>query len=157
MILRPLLFVIALLIAGCVPASVQVKAVGNGEAHQVSDMLAWSQRVSQSPPDEQRRELAAAGQAFGRERNPRARLRLALLLAYPGGAVSDDTRAMNVLEPFANITPESGPLAQLGGLLYVQVGERIREQRRAQQMKEQLDALRAMERNLLDREQSRNR
>jgi hypothetical protein len=37
------------------------------------------------------------------------------------------------------------------------VGERVKEQRRAQQMKEQLDALRAVERNLLEREQSRTK
>ncbi len=130
---------------------------GDNEARQVSELLAWSQRVAQLSADEQRKEMAGVGQAYARERSVQARLKLALLLAQPGSAVNDDARAVGLLEPFANIAPGSGPLRQFGGLLYVQVGERVKEQRRAQQMKEQLDALRAVERNLLEREQSRTK
>jgi len=48
-------------------------------------------------------------------------------------------------------------MQQFAGLLYAQVNERLREQRRATQFKEQLDALKDVERKIIEREQARPR
>src|SRR6266700_3654589 len=44
---------------------------------------------------------------------------------------------------------------RLAGLLHAQISERLREQRRAAQLKEQLEALKAIERKIIEREQAR--
>ncbi|HYS50854.1 MAG TPA: hypothetical protein VEM33_03165, partial [Burkholderiales bacterium] len=51
----------------------------------------------------------------------------------------------------------SGPMQQFAGLLHAQISERLREQRRTVQLKEQLEALKAVERNIMEREQARPR
>jgi hypothetical protein len=140
--------------AGCAQIST---LTGPDEAHQVGVLVAGAQAAARKPADEQRRELAAATDSFNRERSPAARLRLALLLAQPGSAINDDARALALLEPYAAANPNGGALVQLGSLLQAQVADRIREQKRAQQLKEQIDALRAVDRNLMERGQTRNR
>jgi hypothetical protein len=154
--MKSLLALLLLVLAGCgqLPWS-----SARDDAGEAAELLAYGQRAGQLSAEEQRRELAQANQAYARERSPRNRLRLALLLAQPGGAVNDDARAVGLLEAFA-VTPASpggGSVQQLGALLHAQVAERLKEQRRAQQMKEQIDALRALERNLIDRGQSKPR
>src|SRR6266581_4210462 len=44
---------------------------------------------------------------------------------------------------------------RLALLLHAQISERLREQRRAAQLKEQLEALKAIERKIIEREQAR--
>jgi hypothetical protein len=46
-------------------------------------------------------------------------------------------------------------MQQFAELLHAQIGERLREQRRAAQLKDQLDALKAIERKIIEREQAR--
>lgn len=147
------------LLLGLVAACAQLPpfAGGGEESRQVTVLIASGQRAARSPPDEQRRELAAATEAFARDRNAAARLRLALLLSLPGSAVNDDARAASLLEPLAAPAAAATPLNQFGALLHAQVAERIREQKRAQQLREQIDALRAVERNLMERAQPRTR
>jgi hypothetical protein len=43
------------------------------------------------------------------------------------------------------------------GLLHAKISERLREQRRTAQLKEQLEALKAVERKIIEREQGRPR
>ena len=141
-------------LAGCAQIAT---LTGPDEAHQVGVLVAGAQAAARKPADEQRRELAAATDSFNRERGAAARLRLALLLAQPGSAINDDARALVLLEPYAAANPNGGALVQLGALLQAQVADRLREQKRAQQLKEQIDALRAVDRNLMERGQTRNR
>jgi hypothetical protein len=80
------------------------------------------------------------------------------LLSLPGTAFADDARAAGLLEPLASAeTGASGPMRQFAGLLHAQISERLREQRRAAQLKEQLDALKEVERKIIEREQTRVR
>jgi len=152
------------LLASCAP----VALVDGGESRQLAEMLAWSQRVATSAPELQRRELSVAGRAFSRSAGTEQRLRLALLLAQPGSVVADDKRAATLLQPFSTAGNEAGTLNQFGGLLHAQVNERVREQRRAQQhreqfeleqkkaqqYREQIEALRDLEKNLRERNQT---
>ena len=124
------------------------------ESRQLADLLAWSQRVAQFVPEMQRRELNEANRAFSRDPGTLARLRLALLLARPGSAIADDNRAAILLEPFAANGENAGPLRQFGGVLHAQVSDRQKEQKRSQQYREQIEALRDLERNLRERGQA---
>jgi len=140
------------------------------ESRHVTELIGYTQQVAALRSDEQRRELNVSNQMFSKHRDAYSRMRLALLLALPGTAFNDDTRAANLLEPLAG-NPESGPMQQFAGLLYSHLSERLRRsaqlkeqteamkaaERNATQLKEQLDAMRAIERKLLERELGRPR
>jgi hypothetical protein len=129
----------------------------NEEYRQLSELLGFAQRLGQMNADEQRRELNNLNTILNRdksiERALPARLRLALLLSQPGGAAQDDARALNLLEPYIGASA-TGPLKQFAVFLHGELTERGRQQRRADQMKEQLDALRAVERSIIERGQA---
>jgi len=132
----------------------------NRESRQVIELIAYAQRVAALQAEEQQRELNASTQLLSKDRGAYGRVRLALLLALPGTAFNDDTRAAGLLDSLAGAgASESppGPMQQFAGLLHAQISERLREQRRTAQLKEQLEALKAVERNITEREQARPR
>jgi len=150
----PVLF--ACLVCGC--AQLPPSFTGADESRQVSDLIGYVQGVAAMQPEGQRGELNDATQTYSKDHALYARLRLALLLSLPGTGFADDARAVNLLEPVASNTGAAAtPLHQFAGWLYAQVGERSREQRKSAQLKEQLDALRAIERTLIERGQGRSR
>ena len=118
------------------------------ESRQVAELLGYHQRVAGLGPDEQKRELATATQSFNRERSNASRVRLALVYAIPGSAVQDDVRAAQLLEPIAG---GGGALRQFAGLVHAQVADRMKAQKRAEQLKDQVEQLRAIEKQLIDR------
>jgi hypothetical protein len=118
------------------------------------EVLAYAPRIAQMSAEEQKRELNTWTQAMARERGDRAtaaRIRTALLLTEPGSAAQDDARAQTMLEPYANVTPNAGALRQFGAVLHDQIAERQRAAKRTDQLKEQLEALRAVERSIIER------
>lgn len=124
------------------------------EARLLPEVLAYAQRAEQMNAEEQKRELNTWNQAVTREKGDRAtaaRIRLALLLSQPGSAVQDDARAQTVLEPYANVGANAGVLRQFAAVLHDQIAERLRAAKRADQLKEQLEALRAVERSMIER------
>jgi hypothetical protein len=146
---------LGLALAGCANL-LPYSLVEGDESRQVIELIGYAQRVAALQPEEQRRELNASTQIFSKDPGIYGRVRLALLLALPGTAFNDDARAASLLEPPAGAGGAplpAGPMQQFAGLLYAQVGERVREQRRTAQLKDQLDALRAIERQIIDREQ----
>ena len=139
-------------IAGC--AQLSANLAERDETRQVSDLVGYVHRVAAMRPDAQRRELNDANQTYARDQGLYPRLRLALLLTLPGTAFMDDTRAAGLLEPVAGAAADASgaaPLRQFGAWLHAQLGERAREQRKTAQLKEQIDALRAIERTLNER------
>ena len=158
-----------LALAGCADLSAPGSGPGgssapwareNRESRQVIELIAYTQRVAALQADEQQRELNASAQMLSKDRSAYGRVRLALLLALPGTAFNDDTRAAGLLESLAGAGGSEsapGPMQQFAGLLYAQISERLREQRRTVQLKEQLEALKAVERNIIEREQARPR
>jgi hypothetical protein len=129
---------------------------GSPETRQVTDLLAFAQRLAALSPEEQGREYEAARQDNARETSVYSRLRLALVLSTPGTAFQDDARALALLEPVA-AQPARGPLRQLAAMVHGLVGERVREQKRVAQLKEQIDGLRAIDRSLIDRDPGRGK
>jgi uncharacterized coiled-coil protein SlyX len=130
------------------PAPAPAPAVEADESRQVAELLGYYQRVAGLGLDDQKRELATATQAFNRERSTANRVRLALLYSIPGGAMQDDARAAQLLEPVAG---GNGALRQLAGLVHAQVTDRLKTQKRADQLKDQVEQLRAIEKQLMER------
>jgi hypothetical protein len=120
------------------------------EARQAAEILATAQRVAALNADDQRKELGVATQAFNRDRSNYSRVKLGMLYALPGAAIQDDSRALSLLEPVAG---GPGALKALAGVVHAQVVERAKAQKRADQLKEQLDQLRAVERSIIERGQ----
>ena len=127
------------------------------ESRQVVELIGYSQRVAALQLEEQQRELNASSQFFSKDRGAYGRVKLALVLSLPGTPFSDETKAAGLLEPMVSKETAAGPMQQFAGLLYAQVSERVREQRRATQLKEQLDALKDVERKIMEREPTRPR
>jgi hypothetical protein len=149
------------LLVGCNQLALPLSEEGS-ESREIVSMIAYANKFIGLQAEEQRKELNAANQSLNKDRSVAARVRLALLLSLPGTAYTDEARSLSLLEPLAAAPGgESGkpmPLRQFASLLYADVGERVREQRKsaaakeqAAQMKEQLDALRAIERSIIER------
>ncbi len=134
-----------------VPAPTPAPVLDASDAQQTVELLDYYQRVGQLSAEDQRRELNTTTQSFNRERSSYNRVRLALLLLLPGTGFQDDARAVQLLEPLT--TGGGGNLQKLASLLYAQAGELVKTQKRADQMKDQLEALRAIERSLIERSQ----
>jgi hypothetical protein len=154
----------AILLTGCAgwPGAGAPQQAGGAastrESQQVLELIAYAQKIASLPTDEQQRELNASSQTLSKQRSTYGRVKLALLLSTPGTGFADDARAAGLLEPLASSDgTASGPLQQFAGLLHAQINERLREQRRATQLKEQLDALKDVERKIIEREQVRPR
>lgn len=129
----------------------------NEEAEEALALLADLQRLVLASPDEQKRELAAASQALSRQRSDAARLRLGMLQSLPT-STADEARALATLDPL--VKQGSGAPRMLATLLVAQLTERQRllreERRRADDLQQKLDALKALERSLLGRERKPN-
>lgn len=140
------------------------------ESRQVTELIDYTQKVAALRAADQRLELNASNQMFSKKQGDYNRLRLALLLALPGTTFNDDPRAVSLLEPLAGSTAP-GPMSQFAAMMQAQISERLRRsvqlkeqieamkaiERNAAQLKEQLDAMRAIERKLLERELGRPR
>ena len=125
----------------------------NEEAEEALALLVDLQKLVLASADEQKRELAAATQSLARQKSDVTRLRLGMLQSLPA-AGGDDARALATLEPV--FKQGSGPTRMVAAVLIVQLGERQRavreEKKRAEDLQQKLDALKALERSLLGRE-----
>jgi hypothetical protein len=131
---------------------------------EIDGLLSDFERFRRVPPTELTREQELARQAFNQSRSDAARMRLAMALAVPGAAASNETAALEVLEPLVK-----NPTVPLHGLAFM-LAAYIQEQRRLstqlqglqqnvqglQQnlnaLQQKLDALRTLERSLTERE-----
>jgi hypothetical protein len=161
---------LAMTLAGC--------AVVQPLVNPVDAIVADAVAAARAPAAEQAAALARAQQA-GIE-NPADRLRLATLLATLPPPLRDDARAAGLLEPIADAA--SPGIGRFAALLSAQIGERQRitreleriareathaarerersdkeRDKREEALKQQLDALRAIERGILEREEKLRR
>jgi hypothetical protein len=132
----------------------------DSESRDVVALIAQANRFAGLQGEDQKKDMNAANQSFAKDRSAPARVRLALFLSLPGTPFTDEARALTLLEPLVagGAAAKNLPLRQFAGLLHTDLGERVREQRRSAQLreqsaqlKEQLDALRAIERSIIER------
>jgi hypothetical protein len=165
----------AALLAGC--ALLQPDA---GESLQVRQIVGGTVSAARATPAEQRRQLMHAQEMYAAVPDDANRVRLAARASsrQGGGSVA------SLLEPLATRRPET-PVAQLAGMLAASVAERqrlVRELRaaetrveaaearvaaaerreeaaveRAGTLQRQVDALKAIERGILEREEKRRK
>ncbi len=119
--------------------------------------LSYFDRVRRMPSADLTRELETMKAAYGRTHDDADRVRLAMLFALPNSSISDDARALELLEPIAK-TPTHAlqPIAVLLST-YVQEQRRLGQhaqtlQKEVQTLQQKLDALRSLERALSERE-----
>lgn len=120
-------------------------------------------RVASASADDLRKEFTGAQSAFNRDKSSVNRLRFAWLSALLGPAAGDDARLSGLVEPLVAKTGGlalTHPLRPVADLIFTQISERTRqvreEQKRADALQQKLDALKAIEKQLLDRERRRN-
>jgi hypothetical protein len=120
-------------------------------------------RAANGSADESRRELAAAQTAYNKERSHMNRMRLALYTAMTTSATAEDTRLQTLLEPLVAKVgglPSAHPLRPVAEALLAQANERNRQVRdqtkKVDELQQKLDALKAIEKQLLDRDRRRN-
>jgi hypothetical protein len=149
------------------------------EPNPVDRIVAEAVVASRAPFAEQQASLGRAQQAFASSA-PADRLRLATLLATLPPPLRDDARAVELLEPIADAGAPG--IGRFAALLAAQVNERRRvlheverlraeaertgreralsdkeRDKREEAMKQQLEALRAIERGILEREEKLRR
>lgn len=147
----------ACVLAGCaaLDAGGPSSPARDDDALRAAEAFARASRVATLAPAAQRRERDAAAAAWAREKSAPARLRLGLLLALPGTAIQDDARALALLDAGAAARVGDSAVADASRLFAAQLRERHRqvreEQRRTEASRQQLDALKAIERTLSER------
>jgi hypothetical protein len=133
------------------------------EYDQTLSLLSEVARASNGNAEESRKELAAAQAAFNKDRSAANRMRLALYTAMTATSVADENRLQGLLEPLVAKVgglPVSHPLRPVAEALLFQVNERNRQVRdqtkKVDELQQKLDALKAIEKQLLDRDRRRN-
>ena len=160
--------VLALALAGCAAVQQAIQPAGSV----VDVVVAEAVAAARAPAAEQAAALARAQQAF-LSGTAADRLRLATLLATLPAPLRDDARAAELLQPLADAT--AAGVGRFAALLGSQIGERQRLMRemersarerersdkerdkREEALRQQLDALRAIERGILEREETMRR
>jgi outer membrane murein-binding lipoprotein Lpp len=119
--------------------------------------VSYFDRLRRMQVGELAREQEAVRQAYGQSRSDFDRMRLAMTYALPNTPLSDEGRALDLLEPLVrNIRAELHPLAVLLAV-FVQEHKRLAAniqtlQQGVQSLQQKLDALRSLERSLIERE-----
>jgi len=152
------------LVAGCAELDPRL-----GRVLDADTVVGEAVQAARAPVTEQKAALARAQQALQKDASPLNRLRLAALLALLPEPLHDDARAAQLLDPIVDAgSPGAGRLA---ALLRAQVAERqrlVRElergaseraaadkerDKREEALRQQLEALRAIERGIREREE----
>lgn len=113
------------------------------------NLLYYFAHLRKLSPPELVKEHDAARQAYGGARSDYNRLRLAMTMTLPNTAFHDEPRALDLLDPLAKNS--GSPLSGLALLLASQIQERRRLDANAQALQQKLDALKSLERSLIER------
>jgi hypothetical protein len=126
-----------------------VQAGAPRPASDAESLLLYFQHIRKLSGADLTREYEAARQAYARARTDFNRVRLAMVLSLPGTAFYDETRALDLCDSVAK--HEGGRLQGLALLL----GSHLQEQKRltasAQGLQQKLDALKSLERSMIER------
>lgn len=119
-----------------------------GDAEQ---LLYYFERVKRLPGSELAKEHEAVRFAYGRTSSDFNRVSYAMLLSLPGTSFMDDGRALELLDPLVKRS-EAG-LRSLAFVLVTFIQERRRTSGELNAVQQKLDALKSLERRLIERDQ----
>jgi len=126
-----------------------VQAGAPQPASDTESLLSYYQHLRRLPGAELGREHETARLAYARARTDFNRVRFAMVLSQPNAAFADDGRALELLDPVAK-----NPGARLQGLAQL-LSSNLQEQKRlnasVQGLQQKLDALKSLERNMIER------
>lgn len=119
----------------------------------LDEAMRFSQRIKKLNSAELTKEYEQISQAFSQTKSDLSRVQLALLLSSPHAAFRDDAVAINLLKEW----PKENRVASNGlhvfGMLLTSLLEEIRDKdKRADALQKKLDALKSMEKNLMQRD-----
>ena len=126
-----------------------VQAGGPQPSSDTESLLLYFQHVRKLSAPDAIREHEAAWHAYSRARSDFNRVRLAIILSLPGAAFTDDARALGLFDVVAR--HQGGRLQALAVMLGAQLQEQQRLAASAQGLQQKLDALRSLERNMIER------
>ena len=126
-----------------------VQAGGPQPASDVESLVLYFQHIRKLPAADLGREYDTARQAYNRGRSDFNRVRFAMMLSLPNTAFNDDGRALDVLEPVARNA--NGRLQGLALMMSSHLQEHKRLSASVQGMQQKLDALKSLERSLIER------
>lgn len=118
-------------------------------ASNAESLLLYYQHVRKLSGAELAREHETALQAYTGSPSDFSRVRLAMVLSLPNTAFSDEGRALELIEPVSR--NQDGQLRGLAYLLAVHLQERRRLAANAQGLQQKLDALKSLERSMIER------
>lgn len=129
---------------------------GGPPATDVENLVQYFSYIRKLPAGDLTREYDTARQAYNRGRSEYSRVRFAMLLSLPSAPFSDDGRALDVLDPV--LRKGDGrlyPLAQMLGA-HIQEQKRLNEEQKrlnanVQGLQHKLDALKSLERSIIER------
>lgn len=117
---------------------------------EVDSLFMYFDYVRRLPAGELAKEGEAVKNLYARNRSDFVRVRYAMLLGVPNTSLNDEARALEVLEPVAR--NEQSSLHGLAVLLNTQLQEQRRLGAQAAALQQKLDALRSLERSLIERD-----
>ncbi|HSG65884.1 MAG TPA: hypothetical protein VLD39_12825 [Gammaproteobacteria bacterium] len=115
----------------------------------VESLLLYSRHLGRLKEDQLGRELEIARAAYAREGSEFNRVRLAMLLGQPNTPLTDNARALELLEPV--VKNQTSEFSALASLLAAQLQERKRLDANTQDLQKKLDALKSLERSMMER------
>ena len=127
-----------------VAPSVAVRQISGAE-----NLLTYFNQIRKLSGSDLAREHDSARQAFSTGRSEFSRVRLAMVVTLPNTPFYDETRALELLEPVWKNSESQ--LSGLAALLVSQIQERKRLDANAQALQQKLNALKSLERSLIER------
>jgi hypothetical protein len=126
-----------------------VQAGAPQPASDAESLLIYFQHLRKLSGADLGRELETVRYAYARARSDFNRVRFAMLLSLPNAAFADEGRALELLEPVAK--NPGGRLQGLAQLLSTNLQEQRKLNASLQGLQQKLDALKSLERNMIER------
>jgi len=126
-----------------------VQAGGAQPASDVESLVLYFQHIRKLTDPDLGREHESARQTYHRARSDFNRVRYAMVLSLPNSTFGDDGRALDLLEPVAK--NRGGRLQGIAAMLGSHIQEQQRLNTSVQGLQQKLDALKSLERAMLER------
>ena len=119
----------------------------------VDVVLRYHQRIKKMNQAELNKEYEQANQAFAQKKSNLSRVQLSLLLSLPNANFRDDAMALTLLKEWLKeAKPPYTGLRAFGFFLTTMLEDMREKDKRADALQKKLDALKSMEKNLMQRE-----